>query len=337
MGLRLNFPNASTICYVEIEAYVCAFLEKRMREGILDDAPIWTNLKSFDGKPWCGKVDCLTAGYPCQPFSIAGKKPGEKDPRHLWPEVCRVIRECQPAICFLENVGAHLRMGFEQVHDDLCTMGYEIKSGLFTAEEVGAPHKRERLFILAYNPRLVRERCFGERAIQWQSEVSVRCGRQAVADRNSDGFGYPNCPATRKNDLQKRQECFKDTLFSRDGFTTRRFSSLQTRFRKIMADILRFRWCRRSHVSKQESFPSTETSRTISPYETLPLWPPRPNEQEQWQRIPTNLKPTVHRMADGMANWVDRLRACGNGVVPLVAAYAFRILCPDFENLEKEK
>lgn len=129
MGLRLNFPNASTICYVEIEAYVCAFLEKRMREGILDDAPIWTNLKSFDGKPWCGKVDCLTAGYPCQPFSIAGKKPGEKDPRHLWPEVCRVIRECQPAICFLENVGAHLRMGFEQVHDDLCTMGYEIKSG----------------------------------------------------------------------------------------------------------------------------------------------------------------------------------------------------------------
>jgi hypothetical protein len=95
-------------------------------------------------------VDIVHGGYPCQPFSIAGRKLGDKDPRHLWPHIARIVREIEPRFCFFENVGGHLRLGFEQVHDDLRSMGYRVAAGLFTAEEVGAPHKRERLFILAY-------------------------------------------------------------------------------------------------------------------------------------------------------------------------------------------
>jgi site-specific DNA-cytosine methylase len=150
LGVRLAEPAARTVCFVEIEAYACAILAARMAENALDPAPVWTNLRTFDGKPWRGTVDCITAGYPCQPFSVAGKQRGAEDPRHLWPDVFRVVREIRPAFCFFENVGGHLRLGFEQVHDDLRSVGYRVKAGLFTAQEVGAPHKRERLFILAY-------------------------------------------------------------------------------------------------------------------------------------------------------------------------------------------
>jgi DNA (cytosine-5)-methyltransferase 1 len=121
-----------------------------MENEALDCAPVWDDLTSFDGKPWRGIVDIVHGGYPCQPFSVAGKKLGDKDPRHLWPHIARIVREIEPALCFFENVGGHLRLGFEQVHDDLRQMGYGVKAGLFSAEEVGAPHRRERLFILAY-------------------------------------------------------------------------------------------------------------------------------------------------------------------------------------------
>lgn len=150
LGLKLAMPTSRTVAYMEIEAYACEILVKRMQEKILDPAPLWSDIKSFDGKPWRGKVDIITGGYPCQPFSVAGKKLGEKDPRHLWPHVRRIVSEIEPMLCFFENVGGHLQLGFEQVHDDLQGLGYKVKAGLFTAEEVGAPHRRERLFILAY-------------------------------------------------------------------------------------------------------------------------------------------------------------------------------------------
>ncbi len=151
LGFKLAVPSSRAICYIENEAFACGILKARMQDKILDQAPIWTDLRTFDGKPWRGKVDCLTGGYPCQPFSVAGKKLGEKDPRHLWPEIKRLISEIEPPICFFENVGGHLRLGFEQVANDLSELGYKVKAGLFTAQEVGAPHKRERLFILAYS------------------------------------------------------------------------------------------------------------------------------------------------------------------------------------------
>jgi DNA (cytosine-5)-methyltransferase 1 len=68
---------------------------------------------------WCAIED----GYPCQPFSVAGRKLGDKDPRHLWPHIARIVHDIKAPLCFFENVGGHLRLGFEQVHDDLRSMG----------------------------------------------------------------------------------------------------------------------------------------------------------------------------------------------------------------------
>lgn len=112
-------------------------------------APVWDDVKTFDGRPWRGVVDIVTAGYPCQPFSTAGKKQGTKDPRHLWPDIERIIGEIRPRRVFLENVPHHLRIGFPVVGKGLRCMGYRFVAGLFSAREVGAAHFRRRLFVLA--------------------------------------------------------------------------------------------------------------------------------------------------------------------------------------------
>lgn len=187
LGLRVAQPNARTVCFVEIEAYAAAILATRMEQDDLDQAPVWTDLRTFDGTPWRGLVDCITAGYPCQPFSVAGKQLGDKDPRHLWPDVFRVVREIDPPLCFFENVPGHLRLGFQQVHDDLRSLGYRVKAGLFSAEEVGASHKRERLFILAYRESVFSERPLPERDCQRRSPISAGGFGDHLGNAEHDG------------------------------------------------------------------------------------------------------------------------------------------------------
>src|SRR5690606_6368707 len=131
------------------ETFAAATLVARMEDASLDQAVVWDDVATFDGRPWRGAVDIVTAGYPCQPFSVAGKRRGADDPRHLWPHVARIISEVEPPFVFLENVAHHLRLGFPEVASGMVGMGYKLAAGLFTAAEVGAPHKRERLFILA--------------------------------------------------------------------------------------------------------------------------------------------------------------------------------------------
>ena len=150
LGLREVIP-VRTVCYVEIEVSVAAILAARMEEGYLDQAPIWTDLKTFDTEPWRGKVDILTGGFPCQPFSVAGAQLGEDDPRNLWPDTARLIRGLGVPIVFLENVPGILRYYYETIRPELREMGYTVTEGLFSAAETGASHKRQRIFILAYH------------------------------------------------------------------------------------------------------------------------------------------------------------------------------------------
>ena len=100
-----------------------------------------------------GPIDIITCGYPCQPFSNAGKKQGEKDPRHLWPDCFRLIKECRPSWVCGENVSGHIKLGLDSVLSDLESEGYRTRTFSISASSVGANHKRERVWILAHSER----------------------------------------------------------------------------------------------------------------------------------------------------------------------------------------
>ena len=117
----------------------------------MDAAPVWTDLKSFPWESFRDRVDILTGGYPCQPFSAAGKRAGKDDPRHLWPWIADGIRILRPRMCFFENVEGHISLGLSSVISDLEELGYKVSWGIFSAREVGAPHQRKRVFILAHD------------------------------------------------------------------------------------------------------------------------------------------------------------------------------------------
>lgn len=155
LGLSLAEPGFSTRCWVEIEEYPRDCIIAGQRAGYFAPAPIWTDLRTFDARPWAGRIDTLLAGYPCQPFSAAGKRLGEDDERHLWPEVARCARELGPGLewIFLENVAGHVSLGLETVLRELRDMGFTPAAGLFSAGETGAAHERLRIFIVAHARR----------------------------------------------------------------------------------------------------------------------------------------------------------------------------------------
>ena len=149
LGLQRAIPNMRSIALCEVEAFAIANLVAKMESGQLEPAPVWPNLKTFPWASFRGCVDILTGGYPCQPFSAAGKRQGADDPRHLWPYIARGIRILQPRICFFENVEGHISLGLSDVIEDLAGMGYRTTWGIFSASECGAPHQRKRVFIMA--------------------------------------------------------------------------------------------------------------------------------------------------------------------------------------------
>ena len=157
LGLRLAGLNTRTICYVEWDKYCQQVLRQRQREGFLDDAPIWDDVREFDGTPWHGRVDILTAGFPCQPHSNAGLRKGADDHRNLWPDTLRIIGEVGPRLTILENVpGILVRPddGREAyggtVVGELAAAGYDAEWRVVSAADAGAPHLRNRWWLLAF-------------------------------------------------------------------------------------------------------------------------------------------------------------------------------------------
>ncbi|MEU1863262.1 DNA cytosine methyltransferase [Streptomyces gardneri] len=109
------------------------------------------NLGDLTAVDWAGAepVDVLVGGYPCQPFSTAGKRKGTADERHIWPSIANALRVLRPRLTVFENVAGHLRLGFDTVLADLARLGFDAEWCLVRASEVGAPHQRQRLFLLA--------------------------------------------------------------------------------------------------------------------------------------------------------------------------------------------
>jgi DNA (cytosine-5)-methyltransferase 1 len=200
-GIGLGIKNIfgerlRCLAYCELEGFAQANLISKMEKGLLDVAPLWNDLKTFPYESFHGLVDILIAGYPCQPFSSAGKRAGKEDPRHLWPWIADGIRLLQPRMCFFENVEGHISLGLSTVISDLEELGYKVSWGIFSASEVGAPHQRKRVFILAYRSGEGFPRHWG------LEQVGLPQGWEAAEGCSSKGCGlgsqgvlFPRCLA----------------------------------------------------------------------------------------------------------------------------------------------
>ena len=162
LGLKRAIGAVRTVCFVEIEAFVIQNLVAKIEAGLLDLAPVFTNLKTFPWESFRGRVDILSGGFPCQPFSAAGNREGDQDPRHLFPFIVDGIKRLgKPSLIFLENVEGIISSKLKGDHwsdpegtpvllhvlRELERLGYKATAGVFSASEVGAPHQRKRVFI----------------------------------------------------------------------------------------------------------------------------------------------------------------------------------------------
>ena len=143
-ALAAKWAGFETILFCEKDKFCQKVLEKNFPGiGIVED------IKNFNAISLRGSIDLLTGGFPCQPFSVAGKKKGRNDDRYLWPEMFRVIRECRPTWIIAENVPGIINVELDNIINDLESENYETESFIISVSAIGAPHKRERLWIVA--------------------------------------------------------------------------------------------------------------------------------------------------------------------------------------------
>ena len=139
-----------TICAVEWEPYAACVLAARQNDGILPPFPIWDDVQTFDGKPWAGRVDVISGGFPCQDISAAGRGAGIKGTRSgMWGNMARIIGEVLPRYVYVENSPMLVIRGLGTVLGDLAALGFNARWGVISAADVGAPHQRDRIWIVA--------------------------------------------------------------------------------------------------------------------------------------------------------------------------------------------
>ena len=160
LALRLAGIESRTVCYVEWDKYCQQVIQARIEDGVLDDAPIWDDVREFDGLPWRGRVDIISASPPCQPYSQAGKLRGASDDRNLFPDTLRIVSEIRPKTLYLENVpGLNVRPKDGRpaygavVVGELAALGYDCRWDTVSAKDAGAPHLRKRWWRVADSRR----------------------------------------------------------------------------------------------------------------------------------------------------------------------------------------
>lgn len=214
LALERVFPRYRTVCYVEGEAFAVQHLVKKMEEGRLDFAPIWSNVRTFDGKPWRGKVDFITGGFPCQPYSTAGKQMGEADSRDLWADFVRITGEVRPGFLFLENVPNVVKMRLDSIVLDLDKLGYHASWCVVAASDFGAPHQRKRWFLLAVSHASSIGRDQNERNI-WCGKLDVERSSEIISNTNgSRPVQSGKMGSIEQNSKQQNADFFGSCRFS---------------------------------------------------------------------------------------------------------------------------
>tara|TARA_Y100001968_G_scaffold22868_2_gene18010 strand:- start:170 stop:1318 length:1149 start_codon:yes stop_codon:yes gene_type:complete len=350
-GLELAGIEHRVIAYVEIEAFAIGNLVAKMEQGELVPAPIYTDIKTFPSHLFRDSVDIITGGYPCQPFSVAGRAQAFDDPRHLFPYILNHVRTIRPSQCFFENVEGHINRGLESVLQDLEGAGYNSTWGVFSAEEVGAPHQRKRIFILANSSGAGRQQV-SRSAHENESEHE---GRSTAQTDITSSHGEGNRERSLANSDSSRQLQSQGSKSEQWGWTG------DSGQEGAMADPDSDDRGDRSSTLPRERWPwlehrsGSERQLVGQPEETMANTSSERLQGSEWlgenQRKNSagqtsadgsasergddcggqgsdiwNFEPNVGRMAHGITDRVDRLRLLGNGVVPQTAAKAWEVL-----------
>lgn len=255
------------------------------------DVPKWRDICTLSGGDFYDRtglrtVDVLSGGFPCQPFSVAGKRRGTEDDRYLWPEMLRVIKELRPAWVVGENVAGIINMALDQVLSDLEALGYETRTFVIPACGVDAPHRRDRVAIISYNNAIRRSVRGSERKRIYRDKTrnETDSGGSDVADAERIGL--------RKN---SNQSAYNE---KRDG----------PAYGKKRKTKLCEAGCGSSDVSNPAGtgFQNRTSGAFFRPEEEQ-----KPERSDWWP-----IEPDVGRVAHGIPHRVDRLRCLGNAVVP---------------------
>ncbi len=292
-GLDLGLERAGmrVIWQSEIDPYACRVLQKHWK-----DVPNHGNIKEIDWNS-VERPDVICGGYPCQPFSTAGKRRGEEDSRHLWPWVREAISRLRPRYAILENVRGHLSLGGLSVIGELASIGYDAEWRIVSAASVGANHKRDRIIIVAYpNSYNAPD---GRKCSTLPGENSSWGNDRNRSKCHTWEIGVGN---TREN---------SSYVADSDG------SSQQFQQERQVSE--------RYFEGRGEQIPDTDCEGLQrhfgSVYETRQTAVLAWRGWEWWQT-----EPNVGRVADGIPSRVDRLRGLGNAVVPQVAEVIGRLV-----------
>tara|TARA_R100000406_G_scaffold66358_1_gene46978 strand:+ start:438 stop:1406 length:969 start_codon:yes stop_codon:yes gene_type:complete len=289
-GFALGFQWAGLsrpVLFCDIEAWSRQVLDKHW-PGV----PIAEDVKELGSDPNGLVPDCdiLTAGYPCQPFSQAGVRRGEKDDRHIWPQIFTIVQAKRPAWCVFENVSGHISLGLDQVLSDLEGEGYAVQPFVVPACAVGAPHRRDRVWIIAAH---------ADSDGEPDGTINAESGCWQLGARNvgnSKNNRRDRWPAQARRERASDQSD-KSKLNLRGEFG---------RSSKNVADATRKRM--EGHRPAGEQEPQSPTGEGLSgrdsPRKGPSFWLPEPG---------------VGRVAHGIPRRVDRLKGLGNAIVPQIA------------------
>jgi DNA (cytosine-5)-methyltransferase 1 len=316
-----------TVCAVEYAEYPAAVLIQRQNEGILPNFPIWDDVRTFDGRPWKGVVEVVSGGFPCQDISIAGKGEGITGERSgLWSEMCRIIGEVQPRYTLIENSPALISRGLERVLCDLASMGYDAKWGIVGAHHAGAPHKRDRIWILGTNTNSIDGNSSGyegcevfeqeqaEEVANTKRERLERLGTETGEPEKSESwytgsYWWGIDPADLSDSSSER---FQDRTTKESE--QEREANKSERLHNNIPDT-------RNNGTLQRIEQLRESEPALQRGEDIRRGAPEYESRKRW-----GIKSGVGRVANGVPHRIHKIKAIGNAQVPSVVKLAFTIL-----------
>lgn len=340
------------VCAVEWDAYARRVLLARQRDGVLPRFPVWDDVQTFDGKPWRGRVDVVAGGFPCQDISAAGKGAGIDGQRSgMWRHMARIVGEVRPRYVLVENSPILTSRGLGVVLGDLAALGYDAEWCVLGASDAGAPHRRERIWIMAYAKMSNDSACPSANGSRERAQRKLRrsCGlsndvadassrrrpthklrargnivglcHQDVADAagSQDHAKREDCECERNAMGRKEQAAQQDKRApDHDGSCGCGGTLADTNGSAAVSDA----GGERGQLSAGRGLAAIEQPRSDS-------------EARSSGRIAGEwwaTEPDVGRVANGLAARVDRLRCIGNGQVPAVAALAWQTLIEQIQN-----